>query len=365
MKKHNIVKKQAFLLVCLLCFASFASLASAASNYKITKISFDKTSCNAGDTVVLTISYEATYSASPLDPGRSYPKLIFSGSASRLILYAVQSHSWAGNIKTFIEPVQTVNSGTLAAYFYIYSDAARTKLESTGYASVTVNSIAPTVSIVSNKNPVGALEPFALTISSTNAVSLAINGEKKSTTSGTFPYFQTIATKYTAIATNSLGQTAVQSVTVAMKSPPPPPKPPIISFTGSPSSIVRGSSATLSWTVQYATSIFISNTAISGSTKMSGTCEVSPTEKTTYILTAIGPDGTITASKTIDVSEPYVPPTTYSLSLDLGKTTIAAGETTYIRWRSEGYSSVYSDDFSTNGQLSGQVDISPDRKSVV
>jgi hypothetical protein len=79
-------------------------------------------------------------------------------------------------------------------------------------------------------------------------------------------------------------------------------------------------------------------------------------ETTTYILTATGPGGTNFAPLTIQVNEPII---ALSLALELGKSTIDPGETTYIKWSSTGYSSVIINGINTDGRPSGQVDISP------
>src|SRR6185295_2595137 len=91
---------------------------------------------------------------------------------------------------------------------------------------------------------------------------------------------------------------------------PPPPPPPaaarINSFTGEPSSIQRGQSATLSWSVANATDISISGGI--GAVQANGTRQVSPTNTTTYTLTARGAGGTDTRAVSINVTVPPPPP---------------------------------------------------------
>jgi peptidoglycan-associated lipoprotein len=88
--------------------------------------------------------------------------------------------------------------------------------------------------------------------------------------------------------------------------PPPPSAPTVGSFTAEPSSIERGQSSTLTWTVTDATSTSIDNSI--GTVQASGSRRVFPGASTTYTLTATGPGGTKTATATVNVSEPAPPP---------------------------------------------------------
>ena len=93
--------------------------------------------------------------------------------------------------------------------------------------------------------------------------------------------------------------------------PPPPPPPPaakatIASFTAEPSTIERGGSSMLRWSVSNATEITI-NQGI-GSIDANGSRSVYPSNTTTYTLTAKGPGGSAEASATINVTVPPPPP---------------------------------------------------------
>ncbi len=92
----------------------------------------------------------------------------------------------------------------------------------------------------------------------------------------------------------------------ATPAPPPPAAPGVTSFTAEPTSIERGQSSTLSWTVSDATSVSIDNTI--GAVQATGTRRVFPGASTTYTLTATGPGGTKTATATVNVTEPAPPP---------------------------------------------------------
>ncbi len=104
------------------------------------------------------------------------------------------------------------------------------------------------------------------------------------------------------------------------KAPPPPPPPPpppkeapappkapaITQFVAEPSSVERGQSSNLRWTVTDADNISI-NQGI-GTVQATGSRRVFPSESTTYTLTASGPGGSTTATATVNVTAPPPPP---------------------------------------------------------
>ena len=115
---------------------------------------------------------------------------------------------------------------------------------------------------------------------------------------------------------------AIFAVSCKKKAPPPPPPPPpaapppaavapaarpvIASFTAEPSSIDRGQSSTLSWSITGATDMTIDQGV--GPVQSRGSRQVSPNNSTTYTLTARGPGGTDSRSATVTVSTPAPPP---------------------------------------------------------
>ncbi len=105
------------------------------------------------------------------------------------------------------------------------------------------------------------------------------------------------------------------------KAPPPPPPPPptntvaptapsaratINSFTAEPSTIERGQSSTLRWSISNATDMSI-NQGI-GAIQSQGERQVFPNATTSYTLTANGPGGSDSRSVTVSVSSPPPPP---------------------------------------------------------
>jgi peptidoglycan-associated lipoprotein len=104
------------------------------------------------------------------------------------------------------------------------------------------------------------------------------------------------------------------------KAPAPPPPPPpapaapapapakatINSFSAEPTSIERGQTSTLRWSVSNATEISIDGGI--GTVQSTGSRRVAPQNSTTYTLSASGPGGSDSRSVTVEVSAPPPPP---------------------------------------------------------
>jgi peptidoglycan-associated lipoprotein len=87
--------------------------------------------------------------------------------------------------------------------------------------------------------------------------------------------------------------------------PPPPPPPPVTAtLSANPASIQSGQSSTLTWSTQNATDITLEGNKVDAS----GSQSVSPTETTTYHLTAKGAGGAQDATATVTVTAPPPPP---------------------------------------------------------
>jgi peptidoglycan-associated lipoprotein len=108
---------------------------------------------------------------------------------------------------------------------------------------------------------------------------------------------------------------------VPIASAPPPPAPtttttttttetakaPVVAqFTADPSSIERGQSSTLRWSVSDATSVTIDPGL--GPVQSNGSRQVFPSNTTTYRLVASGPAGNANATATVNVTVPTGPP---------------------------------------------------------
>jgi len=88
--------------------------------------------------------------------------------------------------------------------------------------------------------------------------------------------------------------------------PPPPPPQPTASLTASPDTVDKGQPVTLTWQSTNATDISIDQGV--GTVQASGSKQVSPTDSTTYTLTAKGDGRTQTATARVTVNAPPPPP---------------------------------------------------------
>jgi len=88
--------------------------------------------------------------------------------------------------------------------------------------------------------------------------------------------------------------------------PPPPPPAPTASLTASPDTVDKGQSTTLTWQTTNASQVSIDNGV--GNVQPNGSQQVSPTDSTTYTLTAKGDGGTQTATARVTVNTPPPPP---------------------------------------------------------
>lgn len=98
------------------------------------------------------------------------------------------------------------------------------------------------------------------------------------------------------------------AVSCKKKAPPPPPPPPppvTATLTANPASIQSGQSSTLTWSTQNATDVTLEGNKVDPS----GSQSVSPTQTTTYHLSAKGAGGTQDATATVTVTAPPPPPT--------------------------------------------------------
>jgi peptidoglycan-associated lipoprotein len=85
--------------------------------------------------------------------------------------------------------------------------------------------------------------------------------------------------------------------------PPPPPKPVTANLSANPTSIEAGQSATLTWSTENATDVALDGNKVDPS----GSQTVSPTQTTTYHLTAKGASGTQEATAQVSVTAKATP----------------------------------------------------------
>jgi len=105
--------------------------------------------------------------------------------------------------------------------------------------------------------------------------------------------------------------------------PPTPPTPPpaatrpTVSLQASPTSVNKGDSTTLSWTSTDATQLTISPDV--GAVTAQGSTKVTPSDSTTYTITASGPGGSADSSARVTVSAPLPPPPPQQETIDYNK----------------------------------------------
>lgn len=87
--------------------------------------------------------------------------------------------------------------------------------------------------------------------------------------------------------------------------PPPPPPAPTASITANPNTIQQGQSTALTWQTTNATDVSIDGV---GAVQANGAQSVTPSDSTTYTLTAKGAGGTQQATARVTVTQPPPPP---------------------------------------------------------
>ena len=196
----------------------------------------------------------------------------------------------------------------------------------TAAVTVTVNAAPQPATATISVTPtiIAASQTYAVTWSSTNAKSVTItptiNGEDPTTTalSGTSTQVGAHTTTYTINATGTDGSTATASATVTVVA---------TTLTASAPKIRIGQSVTLNWTAESATTVSLDNN-IGALTGTSGSKTVSPTQTTTYTLTATNGAVTSTSQVTVEVD------TSLAVTLTATPQSVPAGGSTTLQWTS-------------------------------
>lgn len=130
---------------------------------------------------------------------------------------------------------------------------------------------------------------------------------------------------------------------------------PVVSaFAAQPAAILVGGSTTLTWTTQNATLVDISG--VGGGLMASGSVTVSPTQTTSYTLTARNAAGAMaTAQVTVEVSE--APPSV--LTFNAQPASVTAGQSTTLSWTTQAATEVSIDNGVGVQPATGSVSVSP------
>ncbi len=154
----------------------------------------------------------------------------------------------------------------------------------------------PTVDISANPETIETGQSSTLSWTSTNADSCDIQPDVGAVAvNGSTTVSPTVTTTYTITATGP-GGTATDSTTVTVTTDPPP----TVDISADPDTIQVGQSSTLSWTSTNADSCVIDPDV--GPVDVNGSTIVSPTDTTTYTITATGPGGTATDQAVVTVT---------------------------------------------------------------
>ena len=185
-----------------------------------------------------------------------------------------------------------------------------------------------------------------------NATSVTITQVGNVALNGTAPVQPMQTTVYTLTAKNGTAtQTASATVTVNA---------PAVTIAGcmaTPTNINAGESSTISYTTSNATSVTVSPPV--GQVGSNGSFVVSPTTSTTYTITALGADGSASASCTVSVTvNPPNAGVPRIIRFTASPTSIIAGEKSTLVWQVENADSVTIDTLGTV-QLTGTQDVSP------
>ncbi len=120
------------------------------------------------------------------------------------------------------------------------------------------------------------------------------------------PYRAVLLTACMALALVAGCKKKVAPTPPAPPAPAPPPAAPTVTLQAAPTTINKGDTATLTWSSTNATQLSISPEV--GTVSPEGSTKVSPSDSTTYVITATGPGGSADASARVTLSAPPPPP---------------------------------------------------------
>ena len=138
-------------------------------------------------------------------------------------------------------------------------------------------------------------------------------------------------TTYTLTAVNAIGDSATAQVTVTVVPPPV-----VTSFTADRRLVTSGDTVTLSWRTASAQRVSITPNPGAGQA-LAGSAKVTPSDTTTYRITATNPAGA-TATRTLTVAT-VPPPVINTFRADPAE--ISPGQRSILRWETEGADSLF------------------------
>jgi hypothetical protein len=328
---------------------------AATTSYVLTATNKNGTSKS---TVVLTVSGSTTTVTPPaastglpvITSFSAAPSTVSAGGSS-VLTWAV-SNADSAKISG-IGPVAASGSTTVypastTTYVIEASNGAGTASASTMIAvsatyappSITPPASAPNLpsilSFTASPSAISSGSSTSLSWSVLNATGVTISGVGPVPTTGSLTVSPSATMTLTLTAQNSAGSNYATTTITVTTAPTPPAtgsRPGIYTFSISPSSISSGGSATVSWDIYNATSVYIDHGI--GNVSSSGSTIIYPTASATYTLTAQNSYGTTTAARNIAVSAPVVTPA-YSWptisDFHCSNTTVVRGNQAKLYW---------------------------------
>lgn len=174
-------------------------------------------------------------------------------------------------------------------------------------------------------------------------------------TQGTVQVNPTETTTYRLTARNATSE-AVETFTVNVERPLPR----IISFQASPATINKGQSSTLSWQTENADTVTVTGV---GTVQATGTAPVSPSETTTYTITASNQFGSTSATAVVQVGPGGGDGLPRIIRFTASPMDINSGDKSAVDWLVENATSVTISSLGTVG-LSGNVPVSPTQNTL-
>jgi hypothetical protein len=329
MKRLALVFIIVFTIVALLVLASSCSRAAPPV---INNFTISPSVINAGDTATMQWNVTGATTVS-IDPGIG--NVALSGSEAVLPTET-----------TTYTLTATGSSGTETANVIVTVNPAPPPVTP---IAITTFSVEPSV--------VTAGQTATLQWNVTGATTVSIDpGIGNVALSGSDAVSPTETTTYTLTAKNSSNTETANVIVAVNPAPPPVPSIVITAFSVEPSVITAGQAATLQWNVTGATTVSIDPGI--GNVALSGSEAVSPTETTTYIITASNDEGSMTATAVLTVNPMSPPPIVDFFNVTPDR--IDRGSSATLEWDVTGADSVFIDQDIGNVPVLGSQLVSPD-----
>jgi outer membrane protein OmpA-like peptidoglycan-associated protein/uncharacterized cupredoxin-like copper-binding protein len=311
--------------------ANFPAAPGQSYSFRLTVRNTDNLQASATTTVststpALTQIVQFTANPASIQPGQSATLTWVVQNATSVTISPGIGSVNASSGSTSVTPAQTTT------YTLTATGAAGTVNQ-----SVTVTVGAPTVGnpqiIRFEANPFTITPGTQSTLSwtTTGATQVSISpGVGNVTPNGSTTVQPTATTTYTLTATSSDGKSVTAPITVTVA---PANVPQILTFVATPQNISPGQSTKLCWQVSGSTNITITNVGSNLNTNDCAT--VTPSQTTTYTLTATNPTGQIQGNVTVNVGTVQI----LSFTADPVYSIVAGGAVT-LSWKTANATSV-------------------------